>query len=618
MSTEQQSQLSDDQVHAALDTRLLFRLWSYLLPYRSAVLGCVLLSFVVAGLRLSQPIVLHRMIDEADGLLRAGMQNSAAGIGSIARIGLLFLGLIFLAFLFDVVFNFTTGVIGQKSMHDLRLAIFKHVNRLDTAFFDKTPVGRLITRMTSDVSALNDLFSSGVIAILADSLLLGGLLVLMAVYSVRLTLVVLCATPFMFLTVLFFRRYSRRWYLEARARLAGLNAYLQENVAGMQTAQSNNREDRNMERFRTINDSYKEAQIRTILAFALFFPVLNVTLYFTLTGVIWLGGREVIQGQALGGEPLSFATLFLFVQCINMLFTPLRNLSERYNILQSAMASSARIFRLLDTPSYILKPEGNEAADGPPKLDGAIVFEHVGFEYVEGEPVLHDINFEIRRGSTVAIVGATGSGKTTLVNLLTRLYDVTEGRILLDGTDLRRFDPHDWRRLFAVVLQEVFLFFDTIAGNIRFTNPDLTDEEIWELLREVHAEDFVRSLPGGIDAQVHERGSTFSTGQKQLLAFARALAADPQVLILDEATANVDTATEQRIQEAIARLLEGRTAVVIAHRLSTIRRADLILVMHKGRLRESGTHEELLALNGLYRRLYELQFESEAIAEQVS
>lgn len=589
----------DDSRHKAIDRQLMVRLWGYLLPYKRSAITCVAISMVVAGLKIAQPIIVFRILDKE---LPAG---DSAGIAAMA---MLFGAVITLVLGLEVLFNYMTGVLGQRSMHGLRMAIFRHVNSLDVAFFDRTPVGRLITRMTSDVATLNEVFATGVISIFAETLMIGGLLVIMMVVDFRLSLLVIATLPAMIATSMIFRGHARKWYLEARHKLAVVNTYLQENIAGMQTVQSFNREARNMEAFSAMNEDYKAAQVQTILGFAMFYPVLNLILYLTLTGVIWFGGREVIEQSVLGGASLQFGKLFLFVQCVNMLFTPLRVLSDKYNVLQSAMASSARIFRLLDHRSAIVAPE-----DPVPlaTLRDRIRVDHVDFEYVAGEPVLRDVSFEIERGKTVAVVGATGSGKTTLINLLTRLYDVSGGKIELDGVDIRRFEPRELRRLFAVVQQEVILFSDTVAGNIRFANPDLSDEDVWEILRQVRADDFVRALPEGIDSMVAERGGTFSTGQKQLLAFARALAADPQILILDEATANVDTATEQKIQGAIDRLLRGRTALVIAHRISTIQRADMILVMHKGEIRESGTHSELIEADGLYRRLYELQFGNE-------
>ncbi len=598
-ASKQTARQDDDKAHHALDTKLLLRMASYLVPYKFAAISCVVISLAVAGLKLAQPIVIHRLIDK---------EVAAGDFPGVAAMSLAFLALIVLTLVLDVIFNYVTGVVGQKSMHDLRMAIFRHVERLDIPFFDRNPVGRLVTRMTSDVSTLNDLFSSGVIAMGAEIFMILGVMGVMFFYSVKLTLVVLCALPPMLIVLAIFRKHMRKWYLETRGRIAKMNAFLQENVAGMRTVQSFNRETRNFETFHNLNDQYCRAQVQTIFGFALFYPAVNVISNLTLATAIWVGGRDVIEGRILGNGNLSFGTLFLFVQCVNMLFTPLRNLSERYNLLQSAMASAARIFGLLDTPPKITAPEN--ALPPPEKIVSGIRFEEVGFEYVAGEAVLTGINFEIKPGQTVAVVGHTGAGKSTLINLLARFYDPTSGRITVDGNDIRRFDPLALRRMFAVVLQEVFLFSGTIASNLRMGNPDLTDDDIWELLREVRADDFARGLDGGVNAIVRERGGTFSTGQKQLLSFARALAADPQVLILDEATANVDTETEGRIQEAIARLLQGRTALVIAHRISTIQKADLILVMHKGHLRESGTHRELIERDGLYRRLYELQYQN--------
>lgn len=596
----------DDRSHKTIDSRLLLRLWSYLLPYKAPVVGCFGLTLAVAFLRLAQPVIVNRAIEN---------HVMAGDMEGLTFMALIFLGVILLSLAFEITFNYATGVIGQRSMHDLRMSIFRHVNRLDVSFFDRTPVGRLITRMTSDVATLNDLFSSGVIAIIADMLMLSGLLVIMWIYSPRLTLVVACCIPFMYAIVMLFRRNSRKWFLEGRMRLAQVNAFLQENIAGMATVQSFNRERKNLKAFSGLNDEYRVSQIRTILAFSLFFPALNLVLYFTLASVIWVAGHDLLEARVLGGEPLPFGLLLLFVQCVNMMFTPMRQLSEKYNILQSAMASSARIFSLLDTEPSIKKPE---KAAQPKHLQRSVAFENVSFDYVPGEPVLREVSFELQQGQMLAVVGATGSGKSTLVNLMMRFYDVNEGRITFDGVDIRDMDPHALRRQFAVVLQEVFLFSDTIAQNIRLTNPDLSDEEIWKLLRQVNAEDFVRELPEGIDTRVGERGASFSSGQKQLLAFARALAADPQILVLDEATANIDTATERRIQDAIAHMLEGRTALVIAHRISTIQRADRILVMHKGRIHESGTHQQLIARDGIYRRLYELQYRPDPVAEQAS
>lgn len=597
-----QRALAPDDVrsHKRIDRRILVRLWAYLRPYRATVWLTLALSLAAGGARVIQPLLARRIID---------VEIAAGDVKGLAWMSLGLLAAILLVLICEIAFNYLTAAVGQRAMHDLRKRLFNHVMRLDVAFFDRNPVGRLITRMTSDVGTLNDLFATGVVALLGESLVIVGVFAVMFYTNVKLTLVVLCAAPFMVSLVDFFRRHVRKWYLETRRSLATLNAYLQENLAGMATVQSFNRKDRNHAQFTQLNDLYRHANIQTIFAFALFFPVMNLIAALAVSGVVWVGGRELILHGSEGD--LSFGQLFLFVQCVNMLFGPIRQLTEQYNLLQSAMASSERIFKLLDTDPQVTAPERPRPIGG---LRDAIRFEDVRFEYIKGEQVLRGARFEIPRGRTVAVVGATGAGKSTLINLLTRFYDPQAGRITIDGVDLREFDPKALRRLCAVVLQDVFLFSGSIGDNLRLGAPGLSDQALWEVLREVNAVDFVAGLPGGLAAQVTERAGTFSTGQKQLLAFARALAADPQILILDEATANIDTETEWRIQQATRRLLAGRTALVIAHRLSTIQRADRILVMHRGQIHESGTHEQLLARDGLYRRLHDMQYRREAIA----
>jgi ATP-binding cassette subfamily B protein len=554
------------------------------------------------ALKIAQPVLVRKIIDD---------KIATRDVAGIARLSVLLLLVILTTAIAQVAFDYIATWFGQRAMDDLRRQLIRQIMRQDVVFFDRNPIGRLVTRMTSDVGTLDELLSTGMVSVLGEILILVGVLGAMAFYNMRLTLVVLTAAPAIYLVVRFFRRHVRFWYLETRRSLATMNAFLQENVSGMRTAQAFGRQARNLAQFAHLNDDYRVANIQTIFGFAVFFPAMNLISALVVTGVIWVGGLQLLHLRALGGQGMAFGQLFFFVQCTQMLFQPLRDLSEQYNLLQSAMASCERNFGLLDQEPTVVSPSSAVAASQGAPVAGlreGIRMENVVFSYVPGRPVLRGVSLEIPRGKTVAIVGATGAGKSTLINLLTRFYDVDSGRITVDGVDLRRMDLTSLRRLFAVVLQEVFLFSGTIAENLRVGNPTLGDAELWRVLEEVRAADFVRRLSGGLDAPVSERGGSFSTGQKQLLAFARALASDPGVLVLDEATANVDTATERHIQEATERLLAGRSALVVAHRLSTIRRADQIVVMHHGQVHERGTHEELLARDGLYRRLCELQY----------
>lgn len=597
MSTVRQALAPDDAVeHKRPDARLMRRLWRYIDRYRPLVVATLVLSIVNGALMVAQPPLTRRIIDHeiAAGNLRGVILMSAL-------LGLLIL----LAACAQILYGYLTEVVGQRAMHDLRKELFGHLLGLDVVFFDRNPVGRLITRLTSDIGTLQDLFATGVVTVAGQLLTIVGIIAVLLWVDWRLAAVILVSLPVIIVVVDIFRRSARRWYLETRRHLAIMNAYLQENITGMATVQAFGRERRNEDQFQSLNRDYRDAQIQTIFAYAVFFPAMGLIFSLVVAGVIWVGGRELIAAREGAPGSITFGTLVMFILFVQMLFQPIRELSEKFNLLQSAMASSERIFKLLDTTPRVTQ------SPRPVRLEAvrdAIRFEAVHFSYVPGEPVLKGVSFEIPRGKTVAVVGATGAGKSTLISLLARFYDVGEGRITIDGVDVRALEVNSLRRLFAVVPQEVFLFSGTVAENLRLAAPDLSDEALWRILRDVGAEPFVRELPGGLAGAVSERGGTFSTGQKQLLAFARALAADPQILILDEATANIDTHTEALIQEATARLLAGRTALVIAHRLSTIQRADNILVMHRGRVHEQGTHDELIRIDGLYRRLYELQY----------
>lgn len=594
------------KTHRGLDRRLLAWLWTYLRPYRTAVVASFVISLLTSAMHVLQPVLAQRVIHEA---------IDKGDVAIVTRWALIFLSLVIFTTITEIGFGYLSAWIGQRSMHDMRTKLFRHILNLDVSFHDRNPVGRLITRLTSDVQVLNDLFATGVVMILGDLLVLFGVLGVMFYYNVQLTLVVLGCVPLMIGVATFFRRHSRKWFLETRRTLAMLNSYLQENITGMRTVQAFNRERRNHTQFCHLNAEYRYANIKTIFVFALFFPAMTIVSSLTVAAVIWFGGRMMVADRLLGVPTLSFDRLFLFVHCVHMLFRPVRTLSEKYNMLQAAMASSERLIGLFETKPKIDLPEAPVPVPVEPQR---VDFEDVHFAYKEDEPVLKGVSFTIERGQTVAVVGATGAGKSTLINLMTRFYDVNEGSITIDGTDLRKFSPEQLRRLYAVVLQDVFLFNGSVGENLRLAAPEASDERLWSILREVNAHDFIARLPGGLQARVGERGATFSTGQKQLLAMARALASDPRFLILDEATANIDTHTEHLIQGAINRLLEGRTSLVIAHRLSTIQRADQILVMHHGRVHERGTHRELLAQGGLYRRLYDMQYRENAVAESAS
>lgn len=498
---------------------------------------------------------------------------------------------------------------GQSVVADLRTRVFRHIQGLDLSWFDRTPTGSLVTRVTTDVESLNEMFTSGLVELFFDLLRIVGVLAVLYVLHWKLALVVTLGLPVLIGISLVFRGGARDAHRIVRARLSRLNGYLQEVLSGIRVVQVFRNERKVGARFAGFLGDYLSANVRTILLFALFFPCLDLAVNGIQASTLWVGGVDI------AGRTLTVGAFFQFWMYLGLLLDPVRELGERYNVLQSAFASAERIFQVLDTRGKVRAPAAAEArtmASQP--FQGHVRFEHVDFGYLEGLPVLRDVSFEIRPGTTVAVVGATGAGKSTLVNLLLRFYDPTAGRVTLDGTDLRAWDPRDLRRVFGLVLQEDFLFAGSVAENLIMEREEVTDESLEIALQASRASDVVARLPQGLDSQVAERGSTLSTGERQLLAIARALAGDPRIVVLDEATASVDSGTEARIEEATRNLLAGRTALVIAHRLSTVRRADKILVMHKGELRESGTHEELLAHKGLYARLHALQF-SEAPAE---
>jgi len=602
--------MHDDEILGkAYDARLMRRLLTYLRPYWRQVALAFVAILVAAGAALAQPYLVKLAIDRyiATGRLE-GLDRLAAA----------YLAILVVAFAAEYVQTWTMQLTGQRIMFDLRMAIYGHLQRLDLRYYDRNPVGRLMTRVTSDVDVLNDLFTSGVVTIFGDVFTLVGIMAVMLWMDWRLALVAFSVLPLIALVTQWFRRNVRESYRVVRAWIARINAFLQENITGMSTVQLFGRERLNFARFDEIDRRHRDANIESIFYYAVFYPAIEAISALAAALIIWYGGGAVLRGA------LTIGALAAFLQYSQRFFRPISDMSEKFNVLQSAMASSERIFKLLDEPITIASPPARVARPAP--AAGRIVFDHVWFAYdpavgsrgreSSDDWVLRDVSFEVAPGERLGIVGATGSGKTTLINLLLRFYDVQRGRVTIDGVDIRDLDLAELRGLFSLVLQDVHLFSGTIADNIRLGNPSIDDAGVRRAARAVHADAFVERLPGAYGAAVAERGSTLSVGQKQLLSFARALAFDPRVLILDEATSSVDTETEILIRDALATLMAGRTTIAIAHRLSTIQDMDKILLLHKGRVREAGTHQELLAARGLYFKLFELQYKQDAGPDQ--
>ena len=626
----------EESLEKAFDSRLMRRLLAYLRPYRGMTAAAVALILVSSLLQLVGPLAVAVAMDLFIRPLGAGTQVSvpsawvvgllhARGIdpAHVQAQGLEVTALIYLAALiltFVVVYaeGYVMQLMGQYVMNDMRRQIFAHLQRLPISFYDRNPIGRLVTRVTTDVDALNELLSAGIVAIFGDVLLLVGIAGVLFWLDWRLALVSFSIVPLIILLTSWFRARVRGSFREVRVKIARINAFLQEHITGMPVVQLFNREARAYSEFGAINKDHRDANVRAIFYYAVFFPGVELITALGTGLLIWAGGGRVISQALTGGagggrvisQALTVGALIAFLQYTQRFYQPLSDLSEKYNILLGAMASSERIFRLLDTEPAILPPAQPYQ---PESIRGAIEFDHVVFSYKEGEPVLRGLTFHLEPGETLAVVGHTGAGKSTLANLLLRFYDVDSGTVRVDGVDVREWDPARLRRSIAMVLQDVFLFSGTVAQNIRLGEESISDERIRWAAAEVHALPFIENLPNGLDAQVRERGAGLSVGQKQLIAFARALAFDPKILILDEATSSIDTETEQLIQKALDRLLIGRTSIVIAHRLSTVQKADRILVMHKGEIREMGTHQELLALRGIYYRLYLLQYKDQEL-----
>jgi len=588
--------IDDDVLGKAYDSRLMRRLLTYLRPYRGQVTLAVVAIIGHSALDLAPPYLTKIVIDRYIPI------GDLRGLGTLAA---LYLVALIASFVLEYLQTWTMQVIGQRIMFDLRMELVTHLHRLDLRFYDRNPVGRLMTRLTTDVDVLNELFTSGVVSVFGDVFTLIGIMGVLIWMDWRLAIAAFSVLPLIAAITHWFRVNARESYRTVRTWIARINAYLQERITGMATVQLYRREARDFETFDEIDRRHRDANVQSIFYYAVFYPAVELVGALAASLILWVGGARII---ANGDDMLTLGSLVAFLQYSQRFFRPISDLSEKFNILQGAMASSERIFGLLDTPLEITSksPEKRTTWNGP----GVIRLENVSFAYVEGEPVLKNVSFEVRPGERIGIVGATGSGKTTIVSLLLRFYDVQSGRITVDGVDIREMDLSDLRSLFGLVLQDVQLFAGTIGGNVRLGNQSISDEDVRDALEAVHASSFVDRLPNGLDSVVAERGSTLSVGQKQLLSFARALAFNPRVLVLDEATSSVDTDTELLIRDALKVVMRGRTTIAIAHRLSTIQDMDRILVMHRGELRESGTHQELLALRGIYHRLYELQFES--------
>ncbi|HLB86430.1 MAG TPA: ABC transporter ATP-binding protein [Terriglobales bacterium] len=645
----------------AYDSRLMKRLLTYLRPYEWQV-GISLVSILFKALAdVLQP---YLVLVEVDRYLApvAGLRTpfdfflSNNPYVGIAQIAALYVALILCSFLLEYLQTYFMQWTGQKVMFDLRSQIFRHLQRMHIAFYDKNPVGRLVTRVTTDVDALNEMFTSGVVSIFEDVFVLVGIVAIMLCMNWKLALITFTVLPFIAIATKIFRDRVRDSYRRIRVAIARINSYLQEHVSGMVVLQLFNREKRAFKRFSEVNAQHMDAFKDAIMAHAVYYPVVEILSATAIACVIWFGGNDVIRSVTTQSVIIEFTRskivafhlvrtvttlglLVAFMQYAQRFFRPIQDFSEKYNILQSAMASSERVFKLLDAPVEITSPRVTKTPEGP----GRIEFDHVWFAYrnvpietgnddlgmglrpeqverssaaagaTEPDWVLRDVSFAIEPGQTVAIVGHTGAGKTTIISLLMRFYDVQKGAIKIDGVDVREMDLTDLRRRFGVVLQDPFLFTGTVEGNIRLGTEGIEDADVEQAAEDVNLADFIRTLPGGFKEEVRERGSTLSTGQKQLISFARALAHDPKILILDEATSSVDTETEFRVRDALNRMVEGRTSVVIAHRLSTVQRADKIIVMHKGQVREMGTHQRLLAQRGIYWKLYQLQYKDQEI-----
>ncbi len=576
----------------AYDSRLMRRLLKFATRYWQYFLAAVFLLFASTAADLARPYLIGITIDD---FIKKG------DTASLNKMGLYFLLLVVAAFVFNLLQIYVLSYAGQSIIYNIRQLLFSHLQKMPLSYFDKNPVGRLVTRVTNDTETLNDMYTNVLVTLLKDFAILAGTIVIMFRLNITLTLISLAVMPVVILLTVQFRVRIRKVYRNVRTALAKVNSAISENISGMRIIQMFSREKENYNRFNETGKEYQKAVMNEVVTFGLFRPVIELLASLTMSLLIWFGGVNVMEGA------LQFGVLYAFVNYVGMLFQPINDLAEKYNILQSSMAASERIFLILDAP--VEDDSGNISLSNG--IRGEIEFKNVWFAYSGEDWVLRDVSFRVPAGETVAIVGATGAGKTSIISLLSRLYEIQKGEILIDGINIKSIHKDELRRITGVVLQDVFLFSGRLKDNIRLNEADISDERIREAACYVNADNFISKLPDGYDTEVMERGSTFSAGQRQLLAFARALAFDPAILVLDEATSSIDTETELLIQDALGKLTKNRTTVVIAHRLSTIQHADNIIVLHKGRVRESGNHQELLAKRGMYYSLYLLQYQKD-------
>lgn len=599
----------EEALGKAVDRRLIARLLTYVRPYRWTVVFATIAAALQSATQIVGPYLNKVIIDrylfpspDAHNLFGSYLPKDA--FRGVATLGLLYLLILAVGFVLDFGQTYAMQWVGQHSMYDLRKQLFAHLQRLPISFFDRNPAGRLVTRVTNDVETLNDTISTALVALFDDLFVLTMIVVVMIRFNWQLSLITVGVLPAIFLATHYFRKAVRESYRRIRLLVARINVFLQEHLTGMAVVQAFNREELAYREFEQINQQYCKAWTDAVFAYSVYYPVVEFLSILAVTLILWFGGLKVMHGT------LTIGIVFAFIQYTQRFFRPIQDLSDKYNTLQSAMASSERIFKLLDAPLTPPRP-----AAAVPLGPGRIEFDHVWFAYKDEEWILRDVSFVVEPGSSLAIVGHTGAGKTTMISLLLRFYDVQKGRILLDGVDLRDYDLRQLRQRFGIVLQDPYLFTGTIADNIRMDDAVITEAQVQAAERDANLADFLATLPQGDATPLRERGSGLSTGQKQLVNFARALAANPSILILDEATASVDTDTELKIRQALDRMLAGRTSILIAHRLSTIQRADLILVLHKGVLREQGSHQELLHQHGIYWRLYRLQYKDQELPD---